>query len=234
MNSAWRATLFAIGLYLLVGANLPYLPVWLEEGRGFNGGQISAMVAIATLIRIVLGPLVAARSEQVGLARVLGQVSLICLLAFAALIPTATPFLAIFVLVVLTHIAWGVLMPLTDAVLISGTTGARPDYGTARAIASASFIVASLSAGALVSLYGSEAAVWWLVGAAGFMALASLGLPRDAEPAETRPGLRQTLQEGFALYRNRRILLAGMGASFIQATHAYYYNLGSNSGLAKA
>jgi len=51
MNTAWRATLFAVGLYLLVGANLPYLPVWLEEGRGFSGGQISAMVAIATLIR---------------------------------------------------------------------------------------------------------------------------------------------------------------------------------------
>lgn len=228
MSNAWRVTCFAIGLYLLVGANLPYLPVWLEQGRGFNGTQISGMVAAATLIRIVLGPIMAARSEQVGLARVLGQVSVLCLLAFAALIPTATPFLAILVLVVMTHIAWGVIMPLTDALLLSGTKGQRPDYGAARAIASASFIVASLGAGALVRVYGPEAALWWLVGAAVFMAAASFILPADMAQTRARPGLGQTLREGFGLYRNRRIFLAGAGASFIQATHAYYYNLGSN------
>lgn len=228
MRSAWRVTAFGAGLYLLVGANLPYLPVWLEEGRGFNGAQISAFVSIATLIRIFAGPIMAARAEQIGLARVLGQVSLVCLLAFTALIPQATPVFAIVLLVVLTHIAWGVMMPLTDAVLLSGTKDQWPDYGVARAIASASFIVASLSAGALVRLYGPEAALWWLVGAATSLVAASFFLPAATVFTGVRPSLGRTLREGFALYRNRRILLAGLGASLIQAGHTYYYNLGSN------
>lgn len=228
MSSAWRVTALGAGLYLLVGANLPYLPVWLEKGRGFSGTQISAMVAVATLIRIFAGPIMAARAEQVGLANVIAQISIICLLAFGALLPQATPFFAVIVLVVLTHTAWGVLMPLADAVLISGTKGQRPDYGMARAIASVSFIVASLGGGALVQLYGPEAALWWLVGASGAMVVASLFLPKQAALTEARPSLGQTLRAGFMLYRDRRILLAGLGASLIQSAHAYYYNLGTN------
>lgn len=225
---AWRVTFFGAGLYLLVGANLPYLPVWLEEARGFNGAQISGMVAAATLIRIFAGPLFAARAEQVGMRYVLGQVSLICLLAFAALVPEATPLLAVFVLVVLTHIAWGVMMPLTDAVLLSGTRDRWPDYGVARAIASVSFIVASLCLGVLVQSYGADAALWWLISASFGLVLTSVFLPEDVALAPARPPLIQTLKAGFGLYKNPRILLAGLGASLIQSAHTYYYNLGSN------
>lgn len=228
MSPAWRATAFGASIYLLVGANLPYLPVWLEQSRGFSGAQISQMVAAGTLIRIFAGPVMAARAEQSGLRRVLGQTSLLCLLAFAAIAPEASPVLAVVSLITLTYVAWGLLMPLTDAVLLSATKDQRPDYGAARAIASASFIVASLTAGALVRLYGPDAAIWWLVGASGLMVVTSYTLPKEATLSGARPTLGQTLREGIRLYKNRSILVAGFGASLIQSTHAYYYNLGSN------
>lgn len=229
MSSAWRATAFGVSIYLLVGANLPYLPIWLENSRGFTGTHISAFVAAGTLIRIFVGPLVAARAEHVGLRRVLAQTSFVCLLAFAALAPQSTPIAAVIGLVVLTYVAWGLLMPLTDAILLAGTKNQRPDYGTARALASASFIVASLAVGALVRMYGPDSAIWWLVGASGLMVVTALTLPKEEiRYSSTRGSLRETLEQGFRLFRNRRILYAGIGACFIQATHAYYYNLGSN------
>lgn len=227
MNAAWRATAFGAALYLLVGANLPYLPVWLEEARGFSGWQISAMIAAATLVRIVAGPLIAASAEQGGLGRPLRQLALVSLFAFGALIPE-TPVGFVAVLVMLTYVVWGALAPLTEALLLAGTKDARPDYGMARAIASSCFIIASLGTGALISRYGTDAVLWWLVGAAGLLVLASLLLPGETKPAETRPSLGMTLREGFGLFRNRRVLMAGLAISLIQSAHAYYYNLGSN------
>ena len=233
MSSAWRATAFGVSIYLLVGANLPYLPVWLEQSRGFSGAEISGIVAAGTLLRIFIGPLVAARAEQTSLARVLGQTSLVCLFAFAAAAPDAVPFIGVMVLIAVTYVAWGLLMPLTDAVLLAGTKGQFPDYGAARALASVSFIVASLAVGALVTAYGPDAAIWWLIGASGLMVLTSLTLPKEAAPAGGRQTLKETLREGFRLYRNKSLFLAALGASMIQAAHAYYYNLGSNIWIAQ-
>ena len=227
MNSAWRVTAFAAALYFLVGANLPYLPVWLEEGRGFKGWQISAMVAAGTLIRIFAGPVIAARAEQAGLARVLFQLSLVFLLAYVAMVPHS-PALVIFALVTIVYVIWGALSPLTEAVLLAGTKGQRPDYGVARALASSSFIIASLAVGALVGRLGPDVVLFWLIGAAVLLAMTSLWLPADAPLATSKPSLGRTLKEGFGLYRNKRVLFAGLGASLIQSAHAYYYNLGSN------
>lgn len=226
MSSAWRVTAFGAALFFLVGANLPYLPVWLEDGRGFKGWQISGVVALATLIRIFVGPLIAARAEQDGLSKTLCQLSLVFLLAYGAMVPSS-PTIVVAALVTVTYLVWGALAPLTEALLLAGTRNQRPDYGVARALASSSFIIASLAVGALVRSHGSDIVLWWLIGSALLMAVVSLGLPKDT-PLATRPSLRTTLTDGFRLYRNRRILLAGLGASLIQSAHAYYYNLGSN------
>ncbi len=229
MSSAWRATAFGASLYLLVGANLPYLPVWLETSRGFTGAQISAMIAAGTLIRIFAGPIMAARAEQNGLRQVLTQTSILCLLAFAALAPAATPLFAVIGCVTISYVAWGLLMPLADAALLSFTKDQRPDYGAGRAIASVCFIVASLSVGALLRMYGPDAAIWWLVGASALMVLTGAALPEEKiNQASARQPLGETLRQGFRLYRDPRIFFAGMAVCLIQAAHAYYYNLGSN------
>lgn len=227
MNRNWRATLFGAALYLLVGANLPYLPVWMEQARGLNGREISAIIAVATLIRIFAGPMIAAEAERRGLRAVLGALSLVTLLAYVALFPSGSILLAV-VLLVVTYIAWGALAPLTEGLLIANTQDGRPDYGVARALASASFIISSLGVGALIRAFGPEPALWVMIGAAFIMCLASLVLSADAPVTPKRSGFLQTLREGFGLYRNRRLLLLALGVSLIQAAHAYYYNLGSN------
>ena len=227
MNRSWRATLFGSALFLLVGANLPYLPVWMEEVRGFSGREISAIIAAGTLIRIFAGPMIAAEAERRGLRRVLGVLSLVTFLTYMALAPAGPISLTVMLLIVI-YVTWGALSPLTEGLLIASTDGARPDYGVARAIASTSFIVSSLCVGILVRSYGAGAALWFLIGAALLMCIASLFLPADVQTGKQHAGFRQTLKEGFGLYRRKRLLLLALSTSLIQAAHAYYYNLGSN------
>ncbi len=227
MNRNWRATLFAAALYLLVGANLPFLPVWMEAERGLSGGEISAIIALATVIRIFAGPMVAAEAERRGLRVVLGVLALVTMLSYVALYPDGSLGLAA-MLLVLTYITWGVLSPLSESLLMAGTQEGWPDYGIARALASLGFILSSLVVGALVQRFGAEWALWALIVTSFGLCLASLVLPKDAPVTVRRSGFRRTLKEGFGLYRNRRLVLLALSVSLIQSAHAYYYNLGSN------
>lgn len=227
MSPAWRATAFSASLFLLVGANLPYLPVWLEKARGFSGTEISAIAAAGMLLRVFAGPLAAARAETAGLARTLLHISIVLILAYATIVPQS-PKALVAVVIVFVSIAWGTLMPLVETLLLATTKDTRPDYGVARSISSASFILASLLLGVLVGRMGEEIIIQWMVGASVLMALLGLALPRSDVEAKSSLSLLESMRQGFSLYRNPRILLAGFGSTFIQAAHAYYYNLGSN------
>ncbi|MEL6781745.1 MAG: MFS transporter [Pseudomonadota bacterium] len=227
MSQAWRATLFTASLYLLVGATLPYAPVWLEQARGFAGWQIAGAISAATLLRIIVGPVSAAWSEQIGLRSVLIAISAILTIGYALLLfaPMAALIIA---LIIAVYLAWGAAMPLSEALLMSATRSKRPDYGVARAIGSAAFIAASLAVGALVRTHGSDIAVIWMAAASGLMVISAAWMKPDRPALVTaRPSLATTLREGGALYRDRRILLAALAAALIQSAHAQYYNFGS-------
>ncbi|MEO1476276.1 MAG: MFS transporter [Pseudomonadota bacterium] len=226
MSPAWRATAFSAALFLLVGANLPYLPVWLEKARGFSGTEISAIAAAGMLIRVFAGPLAAGRAETSGLARTLLHMSIVLVLAYAVVVPDS-PKAMVAAAIMVASIAWGTVMPLTETLLLSSTKDVRPDYGVARSLSSAAFILASLSLGVLVGQFGEEIIVQWMVGASVLMAALGVILPEGEVSGAKPPTLSQSMKQGFALYRHPRILLAGLASSFIQAAHAYYYNLGS-------
>ena len=232
MNRGWRATLFGAALYMMIGVNLPYLPVWMEQVRGLSGAGISGIVALGTLIHIFTAPTIAAEAERTGLRRMLWRLSLVTFLAYCALVPVG-PVLLTALLVAVTYVTWGAFIPLTESLLLAATGTKRPDYGTARALASCSFIAASLAVGAAVRAYGPDLILWTIIAASAFICIVSLFLSPDRPVAVTRRSFRETLKQGFLLYRNRRLLLLALGTAFIQSAHAYYYNLGSNIWIAQ-
>ncbi|MEM9667625.1 MAG: MFS transporter [Pseudomonadota bacterium] len=242
MSANWRAVGFAAAFYLLLGANLPYLPVWLERARGLSGTEISLIFAAGTLLRIFLGPLVGAQSEQKGLKRTLFQLSVILVLAHGLVVPEG-PTILLAMVIGAAAVFGGVIIPLSETLLLAGTKRGWPDYGLARAIGSMAFIATNLVLGFLIARYGAEIVIWWLLFASILLAgmsliqPAELGASRQAQAAGAN--LQTSLNEGFGLYAsNPRILMAGLASSFIQAAHAYYYNLGSNvwlgQGIAEA
>ncbi|MEX1249815.1 MAG: hypothetical protein WEA77_01285, partial [Hyphomonas sp.] len=57
LSDPWRASLAAFAVNLVLGANLPYLPVWMEEAAGMSGAEIAGAATIAMIIRILAGPI---------------------------------------------------------------------------------------------------------------------------------------------------------------------------------
>ncbi len=227
MPQSWRATLTAAALYLVVGANLPYLPVWMEEARGLSGTEISGAAALATILRVVIGPLSAVWAARIGLKRTYLALSIGLLAMYGLLLPDA-PLAAIFVVAAAAYTLWGALMPLSEALLIAATRDGRLDYGLARAFGSTAFIVASLTLGALIRSLGPEIVVYWLVGGALLMLAVASALEEETAANARQTRLVDIFRGGLSLYKDRRILCAGFATAFIQSSHAYYYNLGSN------
>ena len=146
LSPGWRAAGFGAALFFLIGIQLPYLPVWMEEARGLSGVQITAIVSAATLLRVIVGPLLAAEAERSGLRRKLIQLSLVMATGYGFL-TQMQGFGTIALFAIVIYVSWGVLNPLTEALLLASTKTGQPDYGRARSLASAVFVVASLATG---------------------------------------------------------------------------------------
>ncbi len=227
VNASWRAALAGAAVNLVVGANLPYLPVWMEKVAGMSGAEIAGASTLAILLRIIAGPLAGTLASDHGLRATLASVMTIALAGYLLLFPESPRSLDFF-LCVLIYSALNVAGPLFEAMLVYGTREGRPDYGQARAIASAAFVLANLAGGAMLALTGPDWLLAYLVGAGALAALAPLLTRQGARASVTRGGLVSTFREAFALYRIRGLFIFLLAAALVQASHGAYYAFASN------
>jgi MFS transporter, PPP family, 3-phenylpropionic acid transporter len=229
-----RATLFIMLLHLVLGAILPYLPVWLEETKGLTGAQIGLILASSSFGRILMGPLAAAWAE----GRTDRRTPLIVFaaaLAFGyALFEWMPAFWPIAITTFFTGIVFQCLMAFTEAATLRATaTSRRWPYGRARAAASAAFVVASLAAGAGVQAFGIGAAYVWFV----ITTLLTLGcafwLRADLVDNPVRTPIVARMAGGLGLFTRRGFVLGVAAAALIQASHAFYYGFSSTLWLAQ-
>lgn len=223
-----RGIVFACSTNFLNGVMLPYLPAWLEDGRGLDGGLIGVVLATATLMRVVAGPSLAAWSESVGIRRALMTAAFVLLAGLCALFPTSH-VAALIVLSVLCYSMFGAMGPIAEAVLMAVTgKGKALRYGTARSFASAAFIVANLMGGALIAEAGVGVVLPTLVVMACLIVLAAIWLhPPEKAQLTPKGGLLKSLGSGIRLFGRRRLLLLTVAGAAIQASHAHYYNYSS-------
>ena len=222
MPNARRLGLFYSLMFLVTGASLPYLPVWLAA-QGLDGATIGAVLAAPLLARVATGQIAARWADSFGQRRtslmLLGAVST---LAFASLLLTDNVWAhaaAWFV----GSTAFMALAPLTDVLALRLARREGFAYGRARAMGSAAFIVANLAMGVLLSQGSPTRLIVWMTAAAALTALSvRLLLPPEPihEPETEAPAARL----GFGdLLRNRPFMLAIVSAGLIQAAHAFYY-----------
>ena len=60
---AWRLALFYAALFLALGVQLPFLPVWLAA-KGLDAREIGIVLAIPMLIRVLAIPLAARAADR--------------------------------------------------------------------------------------------------------------------------------------------------------------------------
>lgn len=232
LSAAWRAAFAAGAVNLVLGANLPYLPVWMERVAGMSGAEIAGASTIAIIIRIVAGPLSAGIAQDHGLRGTLATIMALSFAAYALLFPDS-PRAVDFLLCVGVYSLINLIGPLFEAVLVYGTRGGRPDYGEGRAIASIAFVFANLAGGAILGAWGPDWVLIYLVAASAVAAIVPLYTKQGARSAVTRRPLTSTFTDAFGMYRLSGLFIFLLSAAFIQASHGAYYAFASNIWIAQ-
>ncbi len=208
---------------IVVGTQMPYLPIWLEW-RGLSIADIALIASAPLVFRIVAMPVVAVLADRHQAHRALLIVLAWISLAALLLLPGMAGFWPILIVHVVATTALSPVLPLTETLAAAGARRGVLDYGRVRLWASVTFIVASLGGGALVSGIGPSAAVGLMAIGAALTVLAAHGLPRpdhSAKEASNRRPLRW--QDAMALLRHPVIVIFLLATGCLQSAHAVIY-----------
>ncbi len=215
---ALRTSFFYIVSCFLIGIHLPFFPVWLQA-KGFDAGQVGAILSATALLRIVSVPVTTGAAER-GFA--LRSVIIACATATAigftslGLAPTHLLIVAFTVFAAFAHTP---AMALLDAYALRGLRSRGAAYGPVRLWGSASFILANLGAGVAFDFIEALHLIWLLSASAISIAVTSIWLL----PLPTVHAIKDDPHASRPLWRDPRFLAVVAAASLIQSSHAFYY-----------
>ena len=223
MPTVLRLGLVYAALYVGNGASTPFMPVWLSE-RGLTGAQVGLVLSLPMLLQIVTSPLLALWADRFRLRRTpiawLAAGTCATYLALAGLHDLAG-LAAAWLLAASLYLA---LPPLIDVIALSRAQSEGFNYGLPRGLGSAAYIGAAIATGSLVTAVSVDAALGWMILAAGLTAFsARFVLPPDPAPGPAASASGGGLEGLKALARDPVFLLAVGSAGLIQSAHAFYY-----------
>src|SRR5438445_4516632 len=219
---ATRLALFYGAIFGLLGAYLPFFPVWLKA-VGIEASWIGIITAAPAVTRFTVLPVVTALAERRQSLR-----SAIIVTAFATavgltVVGTQHQAVLVFVAFAATCCLWTPMTPLTDAYALKGVSRYGLNYGPLRLWGSAAFVVGALACGLLVDVIAAKYLIWVIVAVAGLGALVSLGL----QPLEAAKPTPAATSGAAALLRDPGFLAIIVAAALIQGSHAAYYTFAS-------
>jgi PPP family 3-phenylpropionic acid transporter len=224
-----RLGLFYAGLFVVVGIQLPFFPVWLKA-KGLDAAAIGLVLATPMVVRVLAVPVAARIADRRGaLRRLLIATSCASAMGYA-LVGWAEGFPVILAAVALASVLTTPTGPLADAYALKGLGLRGRAYGPVRLWGSAAFIAANLGAGFASGYMAPTGYIWLVVAALAATAAASLGL---------RPLWPGGAPERGAPRRRRRLLPSpgflaiAAAASLVQASHAVYYGFSTLAWTAK-
>ena len=217
---AWRLAVFYAALFVALGVQLPFLPLWLAA-KGLDAGAIGIALALPMIVRVFAIPLAtrgADRHDALRMAIVIAAG--MAVLGYGA-VGMAQGAAVITIALALASVFYTPIMPLADAYALRGLGRLRRAYGAVRLWGSAAFIVGSFGAGLLLDLIPARELIWLIVAALTITAAAAYALaplpPHQGNPSATQ------LSSARDLLRDPALLTAAAAASLIQASHAIYY-----------
>src|SRR5215813_4881915 len=144
-----RLKAFYAALFLTLGVQLPFLPVWLTA-KGLDAGAIGIVLAIPAVIRIIAIPVATRMADRRDAVRgVIILAAAAATIGFGAL-AFAQGAAAIMLVYGLASAAYAPVMMLADTYALRGLAQRGRAYGPVRLWGSAAFIAASFAAASLV------------------------------------------------------------------------------------
>jgi len=216
-----RLALYYVALFMVIGLQLPYWPLWLAS-RGLDPVEIAWLIAVPSLVRVVATPLVGGWIDRRGDRR-----RPMLLLALAAALagfafPFSSGFWTILPATLLLFVPFYGLMPVGDSLAMMLVTRHRLDYGRVRLWGSLAFILVASLIGHWLTARPPGDLPWLQVGLLLGLLASCAFLPdariarREAVSAPLAPLLRAPL---FGLF----LAVAALS----QAAHAVYYAFAS-------
>ncbi|MEQ8179919.1 MAG: MFS transporter [Amphiplicatus sp.] len=214
------ASLYA-SKFVLWGIALPFFSGWLAL-KGFSAPDIGLITGAALGARLLLGPAVAWWSDRqpdqrraLRFIAFLFAASAVCL-AFAPAKP------AIVASSVILLWSFGLLIPLTDSLVLAADRAGLVHYGQTRAVGSVSFLATTILGGEALTRFGLSTGVAIMAVAGASTFIVSLLLPRasDGEARRAAPSWRDARK----LVGEPRFLMALGAAGLTQSAHAVYYS----------
>ena len=215
---ALRLGLFFAGLFITLGVQMPFLPVWLAA-KGLDASAIGTVLAAPMVVRIFAVPLVTGTADRTGALRGVLIMTAAAATAGYTLLGFASGFWPILVVVAFASAAMTALFPLSDAYALKGLVARGLHYGSVRLWGSGAFIVGSFVAGLLADRLPSTDLIWPMaIGFCGVLVLATW-----LDPLESTTKAPASRADGQAFLRSPAFLAIAAAASLIQASHAVYY-----------
>jgi len=216
---AWRLAVFYAALFVALGVQVPFLPLWLAA-KGLDATLIGIVLALPMIVRVFAIPLATRGADRRNaLHTVIVIASAMAVLGYGAL-GLAQGVVAITLAYALASAFFTPLIPLADAYALRGLSHIGRAYGPVRLWGSAAFIVGTFAAGLTLDVIATRDLIWIMVATLAMTAAAALALSpltlRDGRAAKGLPFARDLL-------RDPALLAAAAAASLIQASHAIYY-----------
>ena len=216
---AGRLALFYAALFVTLGVQMPFLPVWLAA-KGLDAQTIGIVLALPMVVRLFAIPMatrVADRRDAIRAVMVAAAAAAVAGFGALGLVQGPVPIAALYVLACASYMP---LFTLADVYALRGLAPYRRAYGPVRLWGSAAFIVASLGAGALLDVMAAGDLIWLIVAAIGLCAAVACTLPAlRPHPA----GAAATPAAAASMLRDPGFLAVAAAGSLIQASHALYY-----------
>jgi MFS transporter, PPP family, 3-phenylpropionic acid transporter len=216
---AWRLAVFYVALFVALGVQVPFLPLWLAA-KGLDATLIGIVLSLPMIVRVFAIPLATRGADRHdALHTVIVIASGMAVLGYGAL-GLVEGVVAITLAYAVASAFFTPLMPLADAYALRGLSHIGRAYGPVRLWGSAAFIVGTFAAGLLLDVIATRDLIWIMVATLAMTTAAAFALSpltlREGSPGKRLPFARDLL-------RDPALLAAAAAASLIQASHAIYY-----------
>ena len=217
-----RLSLYYAVYFVGIGIQVPFLPVWLAA-KGLPPALIGLTLAAPMAVRIFAVPLVTGVADRHDALRAAIIIGTLATAAGYGLVGAIGDPVAIVIVYFLSAFMFTSTMTLVDAYALRGLTQRGQSYGSVRLWGSATFILGSFGAGAVLHVVSAIHLIWFIVGAYALTAFAAFGLA----PMASSSARRGEPDNPLALLRNPAVLAVMAGASLVQASHAVFYGFGT-------
>jgi PPP family 3-phenylpropionic acid transporter len=216
---AARLAIFYAALFVQLGIQMPFFPVWLKA-KDVDAGMIGIVLAAPIVARLLAVPVVMREADRRDAVR---HALIACGFVAAAgyaFVGLSAGAVLILVAYALTSLATTPQMPLAETYALKELAVRRRTYGPVRLWGSFAFIAGNFVAGFAADIIQARDLIWLIAAASILIALAALALP-PMTPRVVEPQAPASTRQN--LLRDRPFVAVVAAASLIQASHALYY-----------